>query len=80
MLIIILFISVRGSLGCNNNPTAVQFRSSYKKLLLGGKGDVNVDKFNVMLEDDVHVVDLVKTIKKTKCDTTHDFDFDLSLT
>ena len=79
MLKIILFLSVRGSLGCNDNPTAVQFRSSYKKLLLGGKGDVHVDKFNVMLEDDVHVVDLFKTIEKTKCDTANDFNFDLGL-
>ena len=48
-------------------------------MLLGGKGDVNVDKFNVMLEDDVQVVDLFKTIEKTKCDTTNDFNFDLGL-
>ena len=32
-----------------------------------------------MLEDDVQVVDLFKTIEKTKCDNTHDFYFDLGL-
>ena len=48
-------------------------------ICLGGKGDVNLDKFNVMLEDEVQVVDLFKTIEKTKCDTTNDFNFDLGL-
>ena len=53
MLKIILFLIVRRSLGYSDNLTAVQFRSSYKKLLLGGKGDVYVDKFNIMLEDNI---------------------------
>ena len=44
-----------------------------KPVAIGGKGDVYVDKFNVMLEDDVQVVDLFKPIEKTKCDTTNDF-------
>ena len=70
---------MRGSLGCNNNPTAVQFISSYKKLLLGGKGDINVDTFNMILEDDVQIVDLFQTIEKIKCEPKTDFDFDLGL-
>ena len=60
-------------------PDSSSIQIFLKKMLLGGKGDVNVDKFNVMLEEDVQVVGLFKTIEKTKCYTTNDFNFDLGL-
>ena len=30
-----MFSSIRGSLGCNNNPNVTQFKTAYKKILLG---------------------------------------------
>ena len=40
---------VRSSLGCNNNPTVLQFRSAYRKLLLGSR---NVPYFRHIVSQD----------------------------
>ena len=50
---------MRAGSGANTNPSCREFTRNYKKLLLGGSGDVNGEKFNVMIEEaDNKMVDL----------------------
>ena len=50
---------MRAGSGGNTNPSCREFTRNYKKLLLGGSGDVNGEKFNVMIEEaDNKMVDL----------------------
>eukprot|EP00088_Acartia_fossae_P059112 TRINITY_DN6985_c0_g1_i10.p1 TRINITY_DN6985_c0_g1~~TRINITY_DN6985_c0_g1_i10.p1 ORF type:complete len:107 (+),score=2.24 TRINITY_DN6985_c0_g1_i10:89-409(+) len=41
--------------------------SSYKKLLLGARGDVNVDKFNMMLAEDINPPNLSNLKLNVEC-------------
>ena len=45
------YFSMRAGNGFNNNPSCREFISNYKKILLGGSGDINGERFNVMIEE-----------------------------
>ena len=52
--------SMHGSLGCNTNPTLIQFIRAYKRLLFGMQGDINAVKFNYLIADETTIADLSK--------------------
>jgi len=52
----LLFCSVRGSLGRNNNPTTVEFTRNLKKILLGASHSSNFS--NSLLQDDTTLLKL----------------------
>ena len=41
----------------------LNYFSAYKRLLLGSKGDINADKFNVLIADDTVVADISNVLK-----------------
>lgn len=49
-----LFCTIRSSLGCNNNPTAAQFQSAYKKIMLGATHFG--ENSNILLQDDTKIL------------------------
>lgn len=58
------FGRVRCRLGCNTNPTAIQFTAAYKKLVLGANGRNFSISANVIGQDNTHSLD-VFTSKKS---------------
>jgi hypothetical protein len=58
------FGSIRSSLGMNNNPSAHQFKTAYRKLVLGAvhRGDNE----NCLIQDDTEMVLPVSCVKTTK--------------
>ena len=62
-------MSVRSSLGSNNNPTVIQFKASFRKLLIGA---THTSCFgNCMLQDDTNVLILPPYISNTNVFNQH---------
>jgi len=59
----LLFCSIRGSLGGNNNPTSMEFTNNLKKILIGATHQSNFS--NCLIQDDTQVLVAPLTLEES---------------
>lgn len=59
----LLFSSIRGSLGKNNNPTTIEFTTNVKKILLGAEHSSRFS--NCLLQDDIEMLPVPSSLEET---------------
>ena len=75
------FACVRARLGCNTNPTVIQFTAAYKRLVLGGSGKNFSLAANILAQDNTECLDILTTVKNSMdyMDTQYELDEDVEL-
>ena len=74
------YFLMRSRLGPNNNPTPLEFKHIYRRLLLGVTNGI-VNHSNIELQDTCEIVALIpntqnKIAQKSECYSLNDVDFD----
>ena len=70
------FGCIRSRFGCNNNPTAYQFMTTFKRLLIGTTAKLFTKSSNVFQQDQTELLDLFPTLSASIAHITEEYNID----
>jgi hypothetical protein len=66
----------KGDIICNNNPSAIQFQSAYRRMLVRHEINASGNRTNFA---DVHILHIGSHVKSRVCDRPMEFDDDFQI-